>query len=108
MAADEGMAGGTGAAGGGAAEGAEDSTQVVEYAAAIDVAKGSGMVYTRVPGSRGPGVPGGSPAAADLGGGGHVHGGDRADGPAAVRGNRWKLYATMSANRAKHCHAARR
>ena len=58
MAADEGMAGGTGAAGGGAAEGAEDSTQVVEYAAAIDVAKGSGMVYTRVPGSRGPGVPG--------------------------------------------------
>ena len=61
MAADEGMAGGTGAAGGGAAEGAEDSTQVVEYAAAIDVAKGSGMVYTRVPGSRGPGrIAGGS------------------------------------------------
>jgi transposase len=52
MAADEGMTGGTGAAGGGAAEVAEDSTQVVEYAAAIDVAKASGMVCTRVPGSR--------------------------------------------------------
>ena len=52
MAADEGMTGGTGAASGGAAEVAEDSTQVVEYAAAIDVAKGSGMVCTRVPGSR--------------------------------------------------------
>ena len=52
MAADEGMTGGTGAASGGAAEVAEDSTQVVEYAAAIDVAKGSGMVRTRVPGSR--------------------------------------------------------
>ena len=52
MAADEGMTGGTGAAIGGAAEVAEDSTQVVEYAAAIDVAKGSGMVCTRVPGSR--------------------------------------------------------
>ena len=52
MAADEGMTGGAGAAGGGAAEVAEDSTQVVEYAAAIDVAKGSGMVCTRVPGSR--------------------------------------------------------
>ncbi len=31
---------------------AEDCVQVVEYAAAIDVAKGSGMVCTRVPGSR--------------------------------------------------------
>jgi hypothetical protein len=30
----------------------EESTQVVEYAAAIDVAKGSGMVCIRVPGSR--------------------------------------------------------
>ena len=39
MAADKGTAGGTGVPGGGAAE---DSTQVVEYAAAIDVAKGSG------------------------------------------------------------------
>jgi transposase len=38
--------------GGPGAEVAEDSTQVVEYAAAIDVAKGSGMVCTRVPGSR--------------------------------------------------------
>src|SRR6266699_3445167 len=38
--------------GGDGAEVAEDSTQVVEYAAAIDVAKGSGMVCTRVPGSR--------------------------------------------------------
>jgi len=37
---------------GGGAEVAEDRVQVVEYAAAIDVAKGSGMVCTRVPGSR--------------------------------------------------------
>jgi transposase len=34
------------------AEVAEDRVQVVECAAAIDVAKGSGMVCTRVPGSR--------------------------------------------------------
>ena len=34
------------------AEVAEDRVQVVEHAAAIDVAKGSGMVCTRVPGSR--------------------------------------------------------
>jgi hypothetical protein len=52
MAADEGMTDGTGVPGGDGAEVAEDSTQVVEYAAAIDVAKGSGMVCTRVPGSR--------------------------------------------------------
>ena len=52
MAADKGTAGGTGVPGGDAAEVAEDSTQVVEYAAAIDVAKGSGMVCIRVPGSR--------------------------------------------------------
>ena len=52
MAADKSMADGAGVAGGDAAEVAEDSTQVVEYAAAIDVAKGSGMVCTRVPGSR--------------------------------------------------------
>ena len=38
--------------GGDGAEVAEEFTQVVEYAAAIDVAKGSGMVCTRVPGSR--------------------------------------------------------
>src|SRR6516162_1315735 len=38
--------------GGDGAEVAEDRVQVVEYAAAIDVAKGSGMVCTRVPGSR--------------------------------------------------------
>ena len=38
--------------GGEGAEVAEDRVQVVEYAAAIDVAKGSGMVCTRVPGSR--------------------------------------------------------
>jgi hypothetical protein len=43
----------TGAAGGGeGAEVAEEHVQVVTYAAAIDVAKGSGMVCTRVPGSR--------------------------------------------------------
>ena len=54
MAAGKGMAEGTGVPGhgGDGAEVAEDSTQVVEYAAAIDVAKGSGMVRTRVPGSR--------------------------------------------------------
>jgi transposase len=34
------------------AEVAEERTEVVTYAAAIDVAKGSGMVCTRVPGSR--------------------------------------------------------
>jgi transposase len=38
--------------GGGGAEVAEERTEVVTYAAAIDVAKGSGMVCTRVPGSR--------------------------------------------------------
>jgi len=52
MAVDEGKADGTGGSSGDGAEVAEDSTQVVEYAAAIDVAKGSGMVCTRVPGSR--------------------------------------------------------
>ena len=54
MAAGKGMADGTGVPGhgGNGAEVAEDSTQVVEYAAAIDVAKGSGMVCIRVPGSR--------------------------------------------------------
>jgi transposase len=54
MAAGKGKAEGTGVPGrgGDGAEVAEDSTQVVEYAAAIDVAKGSGMVCTRVPGSR--------------------------------------------------------
>ena len=54
MAAGKGKAGGTGVPwhGGDGAEVAEDSTQVVEYAAAIDVAKGSGMVCTRVPGTR--------------------------------------------------------
>ena len=53
MAAGKGKADGTGVPGhgGDGAEIAEDSTQVVEYAAAIDVAKGSGMVCTRVPGS---------------------------------------------------------
>ena len=34
------------------AEVAEERVEVVTYAAAIDVAKGSGMVCTRVPGSR--------------------------------------------------------
>jgi len=54
MAAGKGKADGTGVPGrgGDGAEVAEDSTQVVEYAAAIDVAKGSGMVCTRVPGTR--------------------------------------------------------
>ena len=54
MAADKGKADGSGVPGrgGDGAEVAEDSTQVVEYAAAIDVAKGFGMVCTRVPGTR--------------------------------------------------------
>jgi hypothetical protein len=53
MAAGKGKADGAGAGrDGDGAEVAEDRTQVVEYAAAIDVAKGSGMVCTRVPGSR--------------------------------------------------------
>jgi transposase len=38
--------------GGDGAEVAEERVEVVTYAAAIDVAKGSGMVCTRVPGSR--------------------------------------------------------
>ena len=41
-----------GEGGGDGAEVAEERTEVVTYAAAIDVAKGSGMVCTRVPGSR--------------------------------------------------------
>jgi transposase len=51
--ANDGAADGAAAEhGGDGAEVAEDRVQVVEYAAAIDVAKGSGMVCTRVPGSR--------------------------------------------------------
>ena len=46
-----GAAGGCGRRGDGA-EVAEEQVEVVTYAAAIDVAKGSGMVCTRVPGSR--------------------------------------------------------
>ena len=38
--------------GGDGAEVSEDQARVIERAAAIDVAKGSGMVCTRVPGSR--------------------------------------------------------
>jgi hypothetical protein len=38
--------------GGDSAEVAEERVEVVTFAAAIDVAKGSGMVCTRVPGSR--------------------------------------------------------
>lgn len=45
-------AGGAGVPGGAAAEVAEDRSQVVSRAAAIDVAKGFAMVCTRVPGSR--------------------------------------------------------
>jgi transposase len=54
MAARKDKADGAGVPGhsGDGAEVAEESTQVVAYAAAIDVAKGSGMVCTRVPGSR--------------------------------------------------------
>jgi transposase len=49
---DRNSAGAAAEHGGDGAEVAEDRVQVVEYAAAIDVAKGSGMVCTRVPGSR--------------------------------------------------------
>ncbi|MBO0821472.1 MAG: IS110 family transposase [Nocardiopsaceae bacterium] len=42
----------TAAGDGGGAEVSEDQARVVERSAAIDVAKGSGMVCTRVPGSR--------------------------------------------------------
>ena len=54
MAAGKGKADGTGVPGhgGDGAEVAQDSTQVVEYAAAIDVAKGPGWC---APGFRGPG-----------------------------------------------------
>ena len=54
MAAEKGKADGAGVPehGGDGAEMAEERTQVVGYAAAIDVAKGFGMVCTRVPGSR--------------------------------------------------------
>jgi hypothetical protein len=41
-----------GPGGGDGAEVAEERVEVVTYAAAVDVAKGSGMVCTRVPGSR--------------------------------------------------------
>ena len=64
--------------GGDGAEVAEDRVQVVEYAAAIDVAKGFGMVCTRVPGSRR------DRRRQKVAGGGHLPGGDRADGPPAV------------------------
>jgi len=49
---DRDSAGAAAEHGGDGAEVAEDRVQVVEYAAAIDVAKGFGMVCTRVPGSR--------------------------------------------------------
>jgi transposase len=44
--------GATGQAGGDGAEVTDERVEVVTYGAAIDVAKGSGMVCTRVPGSR--------------------------------------------------------
>jgi len=47
-----GVAGASSVPGGDGAEVAEDRVEVVTYAAAIDVAKGFGMVCTRVPGSR--------------------------------------------------------
>jgi len=79
MAADEGKADGTGVPGGDGAEVAGECTQAVEYAAAIDVAKGSGMAC--------PGFRAGSAAAEGAAGGGRLRGGDRADGSPAVRGN---------------------
>ena len=50
--ADGGVPAGAAAGHGDGAEVAEDLVQVVGYAAAVDVAKGFGMVCTRVPGSR--------------------------------------------------------
>ncbi len=50
--ADGGVPAGAAAGPGDGAEVAEDLVQVVGYAAAVDVAKGFGMVCTRVPGSR--------------------------------------------------------
>ena len=50
--ADGTSAGAAAEHGGDGAEVAEDRVQVVERAAAIDVAKGAGRVCTRVPGSR--------------------------------------------------------
>ncbi len=50
--AEEGAPGAVPVHGGDGAEVAEELVQVVTYAAAIDVAKGFGMVCTRVPGSR--------------------------------------------------------
>ncbi len=52
MAADGPVDGVQPAHGGEAVEVSDEVTQVVEYAAGIDVAKGFGMVCTRVPGSR--------------------------------------------------------
>lgn len=52
MAATDGESAGAVEHGGDGAEVVEDRVEVVERAAAIDVAKGSGMVCTRVPGSR--------------------------------------------------------
>jgi transposase len=51
-ASKDGAPGAPGQPGGAGAEVAEERVEVVTYAAAIDVAKGSGMVCTRVPGSR--------------------------------------------------------
>jgi aminoglycoside phosphotransferase (APT) family kinase protein len=50
--AADGPAGVAAGDGGDGAEVSEDQVRVIERAAAIDVAKGSGMVCTRVPGSR--------------------------------------------------------
>ena len=69
-----------GEGGGDGAEVAEERTEVVTYAAAIDVAKGSGMVCTRV---RDPARP---QAADGVAGGCRLRVGDRADGSPAVRG----------------------
>ena len=71
-----------GSDGGDGAEVSEDQARVIERAAAIDVAKGFGMVCTRVPGSRA-----GSPPAEGVAGGGHLPGGGGADGSPALRGD---------------------
>lgn len=52
MGAAPGSPGASSAPGDDGAEVAEERVEVVRYAAAVDVAKGSGMVCTRVPGSR--------------------------------------------------------
>jgi hypothetical protein len=64
--------------GGDGAEVAEERVEVVAYAAAVDIAKGSGMVCTQVPGSRP------DRKRQRVAGRGHLPRGGRADGSPVV------------------------